>query len=51
MVFLISAVGSTGKTLMAQRLLEKYKIPYLSQDYLKMGMYQGDEHCGFYPFK
>ncbi|WP_042148356.1 2-phosphoglycerate kinase [Paucisalibacillus sp. EB02] len=49
MVILISAVGSTGKTLMAQNLLEKYKIPYLSIDHLKMGLYRGDKNCGFTP--
>jgi 2-phosphoglycerate kinase len=49
MVILISAIGSTGKTLMAQRLLEKYKIPYLSMDHLKMGLYRGDNSCGFTP--
>lgn len=49
MVILISAVSSTGKTVMAQNLLEKYKIPYLSIDHLKMGLYRGDENCGFTP--
>src|SRR5699024_6864427 len=28
----------TGKTLLAQKLLEKYNYPYLSIDHLKMGM-------------
>lgn len=27
-----------GKTLLAQRMLEKYKYPYLSVDHLKMGL-------------
>ena len=49
MVILISAIGSTGKTLMAQTLLEKYKIPYLSVDHLKMGIYRGNNQCGFTP--
>ncbi len=49
MIILISAVSSTGKTLMAQRLLEKYHIPYLSIDHLKMGLYRGSENCGFTP--
>lgn len=49
MIILINAVGSTGKTVMAQRLLEKYHIPYLSIDHLKMGLYRGDKHCGFTP--
>ena len=50
MIILISAAGSSGKTLMAQRLLEKYHIPYLSIDHLKMGLYRGDKKCGFTPF-
>ncbi|QDP41530.1 2-phosphoglycerate kinase [Radiobacillus deserti] len=49
MVVLISAVSGTGKTLMAQKLLEKYYIPYLSIDQLKMGLYRGDKNCGFTP--
>ena len=49
MVILISAVSSTGKTLIAQRLLEKYHISYLSIDHLKMGLYRGDKNCGFTP--
>src|SRR5699024_6049828 len=49
MIILISAVGSTGKTLMAQNLLERYRIPYLSIDHLKMGLYRGDKNCEFTP--
>ena len=49
MVILISAIGSTGKTLMAQKLLERYHISYLSIDHLKMGLYRGDKNCGFRP--
>src|SRR5699024_4378586 len=49
MIILISAPSSTGKTLMAQRLLEKYHIPYFSIDHLKMGLYRGHKPCGFTP--
>ncbi|MGG6310123.1 2-phosphoglycerate kinase [Paenibacillus macerans] len=49
MIILISGNGCTGKTLMAQKLLEKYKISYLSIDHLKMGLYRGDNNCGFTP--
>jgi len=49
MVVLISGIGSTGKTLMAQTLLEKYHIPYLSVDHLKMGLYRADYRSGFTP--
>ena len=38
MVILISGASHTGKTNLAQRLLEKYKYPYLSLDHLKMGL-------------
>lgn len=38
LVFLISGTTHTGKTVYAQRLLEKYKYPYLSIDHLKMGL-------------
>lgn len=38
MIILISGATHTGKTLLAQKLLEKYKYPYLSQDHLKMGL-------------
>ena len=38
MIILISGSSHTGKTLLAQRLLEKYNYPYLSIDHLKMGL-------------
>ena len=38
MIFLITGASHTGKTALAQRLLEKYKFPYLSIDHLKMGL-------------
>ena len=38
MLILITGASYTGKTLLAQRLLEKYKFPYLSIDHLKMGL-------------
>lgn len=38
MVILITGASHTGKTTLAQRLLEKYKYPYLSIDHLKMGL-------------
>ena len=38
MIFLISGASHTGKTALAQRMLEKYKYPYLSIDHLKMGL-------------
>lgn len=38
MIILIAGASHTGKTALAQRLLEKYKYPYLSIDLLKMGL-------------
>lgn len=38
MIVLITGASHTGKTILAQRLLEKYKYPYLSIDHLKMGL-------------
>ena len=38
MIILITGASHTGKTLLAQNMLEKYKYPYLSIDHLKMGL-------------
>lgn len=38
MIFLIAGASHTGKTVLAQRMLEKYGYPYLSIDHLKMGL-------------
>ena len=38
MIVLITGASHTGKTALAQRLMEKYKIPYFSIDHLKMGL-------------
>ena len=38
MIILIAGASHTGKTVLAQRLLEKYHYPYLSIDHLKMGL-------------
>ena len=38
MVILIAGTSHTGKTILAQKLLEKYKYPYISIDHLKMGL-------------
>ncbi|WP_339290472.1 2-phosphoglycerate kinase [Paenibacillus sp. FSL W8-0187] len=49
MIILISGNSCTGKTYMAQQLLERYHVPYLSIDHLKMGLYRADMNCGFTP--
>lgn len=38
MIILISGATHTGKTALAQKLLETYHYPYLSIDHLKMGL-------------
>lgn len=38
MVILINGASCTGKTYLAQNLMEKYKIPYLSIDHIKIGL-------------
>ena len=38
MIILITGASHTGETLLAQKLIEKYKYPYLSIDHLKMGL-------------
>lgn len=38
MVILITGASHTGKTLLAQKLLEQYNYPYLSIDHIKMGL-------------
>jgi len=49
MVILIAGASYVGKTNMAQKLLEKYKIPYLSIDHIKMGLYRSGNDYGFTP--
>ncbi len=43
MIVLIAGATHTGKTVLAQRLLEKYKFPYLSIDHLKMGLIRSNQ--------
>ena len=38
MIILITGASHVGKTVLAQKLLEKYQYPYLSIDHLKMGL-------------
>ncbi len=38
MVILITGASHTGKTVLAQKMLEKYKYPYVSVDHIKMGL-------------
>ena len=38
MIVLITGPSHTGKTVLAQKLLEQYHYPYLSIDHLKMGL-------------
>ncbi|EOA2510351.1 hypothetical protein ACHYQX_001311 [Campylobacter upsaliensis] len=47
MIILIGGESHTGKTLLAQRLLEIYHYPYMSLDHLKMGFIKGLENPPF----
>lgn len=38
MIILIAGASHTGKTSLAQKLLEKYHYPYVSIDHIKMGL-------------
>ena len=60
MVVLITGASHTGKTLLAQKLLEKYRCSVLSIDLLKMGLIRSkntdltpedDEKLEFYLWK
>jgi len=43
MIILITGASHTGKTLLAQRLLERFQFPYLSIDHLKMGLIRSSQ--------
>lgn len=43
MIILITGASHTGKTALAQRLLEKYHYPYVSIDHVKMGLIRGGQ--------
>ena len=38
MIMLITGASHTGKTFLSQKMMEKYKIPYVCIDHLKMGL-------------
>ena len=38
MILFLTGASHTGKTLLAQKLMERYHIPYFSIDHLKMGL-------------
>ena len=42
LIILITGASHTGKTALAQKLLEKYKYPYLSIDHLKVGLIRSE---------
>ena len=42
MIVLITGASHTGKTVLAQKLLEKYRYPYFSIDHLKMGLIRSE---------
>ena len=38
MIIIITGASHTGKTVLAQRMLSEYQMPYLSIDHIKMGL-------------
>lgn len=38
MIVIITGASHTGKTRLAQRMMEKYHLPYVSEDHIKMGL-------------
>ena len=42
-ILFLTGASHTGKTLLAQRLLERHRVPYLSIDHLKMGLIRSGE--------
>ena len=38
MILFLTGASHTGKTLLSQKLMERYHIPYFSIDHLKMGL-------------
>ena len=38
MIVIITGASHTGKTLLSQKMMEKYKYPYFCIDHLKMGL-------------
>jgi 2-phosphoglycerate kinase len=49
MIILINGASCTGKTFLAQRILEEFKITYYSIDHIKMGLFRGSKDCAFTP--
>ncbi|WP_053228067.1 hypothetical protein [Spirochaeta cellobiosiphila] len=47
MIILITGASSTGKTLLSQKILERFSYTYYSVDHIKMGLIRGDLNCGF----
>lgn len=46
MIYLIAGCSYAGKTILAQRMMERLSIPYLSIDHMKMGLIRcGIIHC------
>lgn len=45
MIIMITGASHTGKTVLAQKMLSKYQIPYLSIDHLKMGLIRSGCTC------
>ena len=50
MIILITGTSCTGKTFISQKLMEKYNIPYISIDHIKMGLIRSGNTILIYLF-
>ena len=48
MLYLISGASRSGKTMIAERILEQKNTPYISLDWLVMGFTNGMPECGIH---
>ncbi|MHC5182780.1 MAG: hypothetical protein ACYSPI_00655, partial [Planctomycetota bacterium] len=48
MLYLVSGTSRSGKTLIAEKLMEEKQIPYMSLDWLMMGFTNGMPQLGIH---
>ncbi|MDB4293607.1 hypothetical protein N9954_09400 [Maribacter sp.] len=48
MIYIISGTSRSGKTLIAKKMMQEYKIPYVSLDWLVMGFTNGIPEYGIH---
>ena len=48
MLYLISGASRSGKTMIAEKILSRKNLPYMSLDWLVMGFTNGMPECGIH---